>query len=62
MQANKLLWQTVYYYFRKWRDDGTLLDIFEILNSTFDIKTLCIDSTLVKAHQHALPLVYVRKP
>lgn len=62
MQANKLPWQTVYYYFRKWRDDGTLLDIFEILNSTSDIKTLCIDSTLVKAHQHALPLVYVRKP
>lgn len=39
--------------FVRWHDDGTLLDIFEILNSTSDMKILCIDSTLVKVYQHS---------
>lgn len=30
-----------------------MLTIFETLNSNSDMKTLCIDSTLVKAHQHS---------
>ena len=42
--------QTVYSRFCKWRDDGTLLKIFEALNADADYENLCIDSTIIKAH------------
>lgn len=42
--------QTVYSRFCKWRDDGTLLRIFQELNKDADFENLSIDSTSVKAH------------
>ena len=42
--------QTVYSRFCKWRDDGTLLRIFQELNADADYEDLCIDSTSIKAH------------
>ena len=41
--------QTVYSRFCKWRDDGTLLHIFEALNHDADLENLSIDSTSIKA-------------
>lgn len=46
-------WKTVYSRFCKWRDDGTLLKIFQALNEEADYENLSIDSTVVKAHQHS---------
>ncbi|WP_333861050.1 IS5 family transposase [Clostridium sp.] len=46
-------WKTVYSRFCKWRDDGTLLNIFQTLNEEADYENLSIDSTSVKAHQHS---------
>ena len=42
--------QSVYSRFCKWRDDGTLLRIFQALNADADYENLCIDSTAIKAH------------
>ena len=42
--------QTVYSRFCKWRDNGTLLRIFQELNADADYENLCIDSTSIKAH------------
>ena len=42
--------QTVYSRFCKWRDDRTLLRIFQELNADADYENLCIDSTSIKAH------------
>ena len=42
--------QTVYSRFCKWRDDGTLLRIFQELNADADYENLCIDGTSIKAH------------
>lgn len=36
--------------FLQWRDDGTLLRIFQELNVDADFENLCIDSTSIKAH------------
>ena len=44
-------WKTVYSRFCKWRDEGTLLKIFEHLREDADYENLSIDSTVVKAHQ-----------
>ena len=43
-------YKTVYSRFCKWRDDGTLLRIFETLNEDADFENLSIDSTSIKAH------------
>ena len=43
-------YQTVYSRFCKWRDDGTLLKIFETLSVDSDFENVSIDSTSVKAH------------
>ena len=44
-------WKTVYSRFCKWRDEGTLLKVFEHLREDADYENLSIDSTVVKAHQ-----------
>ena len=44
-------WKTVYSRFCKWRDEGTLLKIFEHLREEADYENLSIDSTVVKARQ-----------
>ncbi len=46
-------WKTVYSRFCKWRGDGTLQMIFETLCEGADMENLCLDSTSIKAHQHA---------
>ncbi|MFL0198177.1 transposase [Clostridium sp. WILCCON 0269] len=46
-------WKTVYSRFCKWRDNGTLLNIFQTLNEEADYENLSIDSTSIKAHQHS---------
>ena len=43
-------YKTVYSRFCKWRDDGTLLSIFKVLNKDADFENLSIDSTSIKAH------------
>ena len=42
--------QSVHSRFCKWRDDGTLENIFHELNKDADFEILSIDSTSVKAH------------
>lgn len=49
-------WKTVYSRFCKWRDDGTLLNIFKTLNEDADMENLSIDSTTIKVHSHSLGL------
>ena len=46
-------WKTVYSRFCKWRDDGTLLRIFQSLNEDADMENLSLDSTVIKAHPHS---------
>ena len=43
-------YKTVYSRFCKWRDDGTLLNIFKALNEDADFENLSIGSTSVKTH------------
>lgn len=47
------LWKTVYARFCKWRNDGTLVLIFQALQIEADFENLSIDSTSVRAHQHS---------
>lgn len=49
-------WKTVYSRFCKWRDDGTLLRIFQSLNEDADMENLSLDSTVIKAHPHSAGL------
>jgi transposase len=44
-------WKSVYARFCKWRDDGTLEDIFRALSAGPDKENLSIDSTIIKVHQ-----------
>lgn len=44
------LHQTVYSRFCKWRDNGTLLRIFQALSIDANFENLSIDSTSIKAH------------
>lgn len=46
-------WQGVYTRFRKWRNDGTLENVFRVLSSDADMENLSIDSTSVKVHESA---------
>lgn len=41
--------QTVYSRFCKWRDDGTLLCIFQALSIDADFENLSMDSTSIRA-------------
>lgn len=49
-------WEAVYMRFRRWIASGSLARLFEALtaNPTFgDVRRVLIDSTIVRAHQHA---------
>ena len=46
-------WQTVYFHFRKWIEDGTLDNIFRVLSLEAELTELSIDASIVKAHQHS---------
>ena len=45
-------WKTVYSRFCKWRDEGLLQKLFEVLSADADYENLSIDSTSIRAHQH----------
>lgn len=44
-------WNSVYVRFRRWAKAGTWQHLFEVLADK-DVKTLLIDSTAVRVHQH----------
>ena len=49
-------WDAVYNRFRRWAHSGSLRRLFEAMTSDpqfGDIKRVLIDSTIVRAHQHA---------
>ncbi|WP_376770459.1 IS5 family transposase [Streptosporangium sandarakinum] len=52
-------WQTIYQRFRRWSADGTfarLLEHIQVHNDAIgqvDWSAICVDSTIVRAHQHA---------
>ena len=46
-------WKTAYARFCKWRNDGTLILIFQALQIEPDFENVSIDSTSVRAHQHS---------
>lgn len=46
-------WSSLYDKFKRWSDLDIFETIFDILNVDADMQDLSIDSTSVKAHQHA---------
>ena len=46
-------WSTLYDRFARWSDDGVIIKIFEALNVDADMQDISLDSTSIKAHQHA---------
>jgi transposase len=49
-------WLAVYQRFRRWVDSGRLLTLFELLTQApefGEVRRVLIDSTIVRAHQHA---------
>ena len=46
-------WNTVYTRFNRWTKQGILDDVFDHLKSNYDNESNMIDSSAVKAHQHA---------
>lgn len=50
-------WEAVYGRFRRWIESGSLSRFFELLteNPAFgDVRRALIDSTIIRAHQHAV--------
>ena len=49
-------WDAVYNRFRRWISSGSLLRLFELLTADpqlDEVRRVLIDSTIVRAHQHA---------
>lgn len=46
-------WETVYGCFRKWIDDGILVNIFCILSLDTELEELSLDASIVQAHQYS---------
>lgn len=52
-------WQTIYQRFRRWSADGTFARLLEHVQvhddavGQVDWSVICVDSTIVRAHQHA---------
>ena len=46
------LWNSVYQRFRRWTKEGVWQAVFEALQDP-DLQWLMIDSTVIRAHQHA---------
>jgi len=46
-------WSSLYDRFARWSDAGVMEKIFELLSVDADMQDLSIDSTSIKAHQHA---------
>lgn len=45
--------ENVYNRFCKWRDDGTLVRIFQALNKDVDMQNLSLDYTVIQVHSHS---------
>lgn len=46
-------WKTVYSRFRKWVDDGILVNIFHKLSLEAELEELSLDGSIIQAHQHS---------
>jgi transposase len=46
-------WKSVYTRFRRWRSSGLFEKILDAVSKDADEESLIIDSTTVRAHQHA---------
>lgn len=46
-------WESVYTRFSRWSEQGIYQNIFESLKDEFDSENIALDSTTVRAHQHA---------
>ena len=45
-------WGTIYQRFNRWVKRGVFGKIFEALNKNLDLRTVMVDGTYVKVHQH----------
>lgn len=45
-------WNTVYQRFNRWVKRGVFDRVFQILNKNLQLRTVMIDGTFVKVHQH----------
>lgn len=46
-------YDTAYQRFNRWAKSGVLAHVMEILGGDADLESLLIDSTVIRAHQHA---------
>jgi len=46
-------WSTLYDRFARWTETGVIEKVFETLTVDADMQDLSMDSTVVRAHQHA---------
>lgn len=46
-------WNTVFQRFNRWSKKGVWEDIFHALGKQSELEELMIDSTIIRAHQHA---------
>ena len=45
-------WNTVHRRFRRWVKSGVFQQIFEVIEEDLDLKTVMVDGTFAKVHQH----------
>ena len=46
-------WNSIYVRFARWSDKAVWQRIFAVLREEADFEEVCIDSTVIRAHQHA---------